>query len=223
MQRVNDDAAKKRYIERFNLQTVLSAEMIDALELQTFEMGEFIFHQNSVADTFYILVEGKLQVDFLHSNGRQSILSITEPLHLMGDIELFDSFPSVKNVLVLNQSFLLACPAMTIRELGKDDPNFLRFIIHHIVKKIDATSDQLTQFAMPLKSRLAHYLLSRAQIDGETMILESRPLLAGRLGTSVRHLNRVLKQFHQAQIISLQNKTLQLIDSTALLSEIRQS
>ena len=59
MRRISDPDLKNRYIEQHALQEHLSTEILDALGLQIFEIGEYIYHQDDEAHTFYILVDGK--------------------------------------------------------------------------------------------------------------------------------------------------------------------
>ena len=216
MRRITDTNLKNRYIEQFFLKEHLSTEILDALELQVFEIGEYIYHQDDEAHTFYILVAGKLQIDYLHSNGTQTIFSLGEPLTTLGDLELFESFPAVRNVFVLETSTLLAAARETIRNLGAEDDRFLRFILHQIVKKLDFSSIQLTQTALPLKSRLARYLLIESNNQGLVFELEKRAVLAGILGTSVRHLNRTLKALSEEGVIQVRYQTLEITNLAKL-------
>ena len=182
MKLLSNPHLKNNYITQFALQDHLSSEILDALELQMFEMGEFVYHQDDHAHTFYILVEGKLQIDYLHANGNQTIFSIGEPLATLGDLELFETFHAVKNVFVMKKSTLLAVSMNIVRQHGGEDYRFLRFILHQIVKKLDFSSNQLAYSSLPLKSRLARYLLGQSNTKGTKFVLERREVLAGILG-----------------------------------------
>ena len=212
MRRISDVDLKNSYIDQFSLKEHLSTEILNALNLQEFETGEYIYHQDAEAHTFYILVAGKLQIDYLHANGTQTIFSLGEPLATLGDLELFESFPAVRNVLVLETSTLLVASSETIRNSGAKDYRFLRFILHQIVKKLDFSSNQLTQIALPLKSRLARYLLIEMNRQGLVIALERRDVLAGILGTSVRHLNRTLKALSEDEVIKVRYQTLEIVN-----------
>ena len=222
MRRISDVNLKNRYIEKYALDAHLSTEILDALDLHMFEIGEFIYHQDDEAHTFYILVAGKLQIDYLHANGTQTIFSLSEPLATLGDLELFESFPAVRNVFVLETSTLLAAASETIRNLGAEDYRFLRFILHQIVKKLDFSSNQLTQTALPLKSRLARYLLIKMNHQGFVFELEKRAVLAGILGTSIRHLNRTLKALSEAEIIKVHYQSLEIINLEKLSAVVEE-
>ena len=219
---LSDLPLKNKYITQFALQDHFSPQILNALELQLFEIGEFIYHQDDQAHTFYILVEGKLQIDYLHANGNQTIFSIGEPLATLGDLELFETFHAVKNVFVMEQSLLLAASIDVVREYGGEDHRFLRFILHQIVKKLDVSSNQLAQTSLPLKNRLARYLLGQSNSKGTIFTLERREVLAGMLGCSVRHLNRSLKALSEEKMIKVQNKTVTIIDPQKLSNAVKE-
>jgi len=184
MRKIANVHLKNKYIKEYSLEEHLSPGILEALDLQVFDVGEFIYHQDDEPHTFYILVAGKLQIDYLHPNGTQTIFSLAEPLAALGDVELFESFPAVRNVFVLETSTLLAASSETIPNAGAEDYRFLRFILHQIVRKLDFSSIRLTQSIFPLKSRLARYLLIKMNSQGLALELEKRDVLAGMLGTS---------------------------------------
>ena len=216
MKRISDPVLKDRYIQQHHLQNHIPTAILDALELRRYETGEYIYRQGEEVRTFYILVDGKLQIDFLHRNGDQAVLSLSEPPTAIGDLEIFADFPTVRNVLVLQASTLFAGAMDVIREYGKEDPRFLRFLLNQVIRKLEFSSNLLTHTRLPLESRLARYLLVQSQRRGAILTLEKREVLAGILGTSVRHLNRVLKSLAEAGIISIRYRTLEIINSVKL-------
>jgi CRP-like cAMP-binding protein len=58
------------------LEKELPPELLEAMEIVQYHKGEYFFFQEERLKQLYLLVEGKLQVDYLQSTGvRQSILS----------------------------------------------------------------------------------------------------------------------------------------------------
>jgi len=190
--------------------------MIEALQLQAYVKGEYLYRQDETAETFYLLLEGKLQVDYFHADGHQAVFSFVTPFSTLGDLELFEAWSAVKNVQALEDSLVLAAPAHLIRQHGTEDARFLRFILHHVIQKIDFSSTLQAQTTLSLACRLARYLLYRLQKDGVVLHLEKREALAAMLGTSVRHLNRTLRQLSELGVIDVHNKTLTINDPQQL-------
>ncbi|MEM8533097.1 MAG: Crp/Fnr family transcriptional regulator [Chloroflexota bacterium] len=208
MRIINDDYLKKQFITQYTLSNHFPIQIIDAFELNFFEKGEYIYHQDGQVDTFYLLVDGKLQVDYLQSDGHLTVLSFVTPLFTIGDLEMFEDWPTIRNVQALEHSMLFATSIATMRQHSYDDPRFLRFILHQVIQKLDFTSTLLTHVNLALECRLARYLLGRMESDGPVLHLERRESLAAMLATSVRHLNRTLKLLSEQQIIDVHYKTL---------------
>ncbi len=190
--------------------------MIEALQFQAYAKGEYLYRQDETAEVFYLLLEGKLQVDYFHADGHQAVFSFMTPFSILGDLELFEDWSAVKNVQALEDSLVLAAPAQLMRQYGADDARFLRFILHHIIQKIDFSSSLQAQATLSLACRLARYLRYRLQKDGIVLRLEKREALAAMLGTSVRHLNRTLRRLSELGVIDVHNKTLIINDPQQL-------
>ncbi|NOK58765.1 MAG: Crp/Fnr family transcriptional regulator [Chloroflexi bacterium AL-W] len=222
MRTINDVHLKEQFVTQYTLHNHFPAEIIHAFELHFFEKGEYIYHQDGQIDTFYLLLDGKLQVDYLQSNGHLTVLTFMTPLFTIGDLEMFENWPT-RNVQALEDSILFATSTHTMRQYGYDNPRFLRFILHQIVQKLDFASTLLTHVNLSLECRLARYLLSRMERDGAVLHLEHRESLAALLTTSVRHLNRTLKLLSDQHIIEVHYKTLTIKNAQMLTTIAEES
>ena len=166
------------------------------------------------------MVEGKLQVDYLQPNGRQAVYSFETPFSIIGDMELLNDRAVTSNVRALEDSWVLAADLRVVNQYGLTSVPFLQFIINYLTKKIYFASMLLAQYALSAESRLAHYLLERSRVEGQTIRLEKRDSLAAILGVSVRHLNRSLKKFVEMNAIRLKNRTLVIVDPQALMDVV---
>ena len=216
MKRIHDQVLKEKHLSDFKLQDKLPKEVLQALQLKSYAKGEYIFLQDDDLEEFSLLVEGKLQIDMIHPNGKQSIISYVEPLSVLGDLELYEDFPRVKNVVAVENCLLLSAPTSLVREAGQYHPPFLRFLINHIVMKLDVSTTKLSQTDLPFEARLAGYLLLLSRDIGSTFMLENREEIAGILGVSIRHLNRTLKDFEGQGLIALERKRLTLLNQERL-------
>ncbi|MFK7806035.1 MAG: Crp/Fnr family transcriptional regulator [Anaerolineae bacterium] len=201
---------KENYIFQFDLTDHIPNSILKTFELRAYEKGEYLCREGEKSESFFLLVSGKLQVGYLHQNGHQAVFAFETPLSVIGDVELFEDRPSASNVNVqaVEDSFLLVTKAKIVREHGAENARFLRFLLRYLAKKIDFSSNLLSQVSLSAENKLARYLLSRMQNEGHTFQLEKREALAALLGTSVRHLNRTIKNFADDELISAKNKTI---------------
>ena len=188
--------------------------------MRQYHKGEYFFFQEEDLKQLYFLVEGKLQIDYLQPNGRQAVYSFDTPFSIIGDMELMNDRKVTSNVRALEDSWVLAADLSLVNQYGLSSVPFLQFIIRYLTKKIYFASMLLAQYALSAESRLAHYLLERSHLEGQTIQLEKRDSLAAILGVSVRHLNRSLKNLSEQNAIRLHNRTLVIVNPQALLDMV---
>ena len=188
--------------------------------MRQYHKGEYFFFQEEDLKQLYFLVEGKLQIDYLQPNGRQAVYSFDTPFSIIGDMELMNDRKVTSNVRALEDSWVLAADLSLVNQYGLSSVPFLQFIIRYLTKKIYFASMLLAQYALSAESRLAHYLLERSRLEGQTIQLEKRDSLAAILGVSVRHLNRSLKNLSEQNAIRLHNRTLVIVNPQALLDMV---
>ena len=213
---------KLAYLERYALQETLPETICRALKLKDIARGQFLCRQQQPLTEFCLLVDGKLQVDCCQLDGRQTVFSFETPLSVIGDLELFERAPVVSNVQAITDAVVLSIPTLRIKELGSREPDFLRFVIRHLGKKLYESTHQMSQHALPLEIRLAGYLFQRQHSDGLCFQLEKREALAAMLGCSVRHLNRSLSRYQAEGLLRFKNKTLEITAPDALATILQQ-
>lgn len=199
----------------------LPEKIVDVLELQLCQQGEYLCRQDENLEYFFLLLTGKLQVNSFQVDGSQAVFSFETPFSIIGDLELFDDNQIVSNVQAVDDSLVFVASAKTIRDYGYNDARFLRFIIRYLVKKLYFSSKLLSQVPLSVEYRVAQYLLHRLEKDGNVLKLEKRSPLAAMLGTSARHLNRTFKRLTTLRAIEVHNKTLIITDPQTLLTITR--
>lgn len=216
MKRISDSEKKEKYIEKYSLVASLPPTIIERLELQFFEKGEFLLLQGEKLNNIYFLLEGKLQVGSLHPDGRQVIISFDTPFSIIGELELLNNQKIITDVLTFEDSLVFATPASVVREFGLSDLTFLRFMIQCLAKKLYFDVPLMMQSTMSAEKRLAGYLLQLYSERNGYIRLENREVIASLLGLSIRHLNRNLRLFAQAGIITKSSKTVQIVEPDKL-------
>jgi CRP-like cAMP-binding protein len=110
-----------------------------------------------------------------------------------------------------------------LEQKGADNPALLRFLLETITMKFELKSHSMSfNLLYPVEVRLASYLLS---MTPETPTLPVSDLVdaADLIGTSYRHLNRVLRQFSQDGLIERTNRMITIIDRAGLTERIGES
>lgn len=190
-----------RYVTAFGLQESLNPDLLRCLRAYHVPASRELFTEFHQQQTLYFLVAGQVQVNRYHPNGKLAVLALMSPFSVIGDVELFNHPAAISNVTTLQPSVLLGIERQLVLQYGYNDPVFLRFIITHLTHKLYHTSLLQTSHSLPLPSRLALYLLAQPLRADGSVILPSKADLAALLGTTPRHLNRVVKQWKEKEII----------------------
>lgn len=171
----------------------------------------------------YVLVSGKIKIYTTSPEGKALIISFKTPLEVIGDIEYIQGNPLINTVQAILPTYMIAIPYRWLRLYGNEYPPLLRFLLHIITKKFHAKSDFMSFNLMhPVEVRLASYLLSVSSNDLESLQtdpMESSNLtdIANLLGTSYRHLNRVIQKFCADGLIKRHRGRLTILNRDGLI------
>lgn len=201
------------YVEQFALGEALNPALLRCLRLYSFPAQTALYTQSADTPLLYLLVEGRVQVTYDHPTGTFGLLAMMSPLAVIGDVEIFEPAENYSNVITLENSVCLGIEKRFVLQYGADDPRFLRFIIRHLVSKLVHASLIQTTIVLPLAARLAAYLLRQ---PSNPIVLPGRGALAALLGTTPRHLNRVLKQLHDSGLITASGTRIQVLNAGGL-------
>jgi len=213
------------FSDRFKLKLIVNDETLDKMKLYKFNKGECICSNGDKLDHLYFLVKGKLKIYTTLENGRSILLRFYKPLSIVGDIELLTSYKVKFNVESLGESYLLALSFDDIKKYTYNDPEFLRFVIKHLSHKLYTNSNSnIINILYPVENRLASYLLSISLDENnffhtEEIKTSNLTEIAELLGTSYRHINRVINKFVVEDII-IRDKGLLVIKDIDKLKEL---
>lgn len=222
MKRVNDRNLLEVYIRQFGLDSLFQKDMRPYMSLMSFERGECICNTGDELEYFYFNVYGKLKVYTLMENGKSLLLRFNKPLSVVGDLEFMSGYKIKCNVDSLNESHLIGIKVEDIKKHAESDPIFLSFVIRSLGYKLYTISNSTSiNLLYSLEKRFASYIIS---ISGEEagskgineLKTSSMTEMATLLGTSYRHLNRVIRELSDKGIVSKKNGNITVLDYQAL-------
>lgn len=192
-------------VKMHGLDEVLDDTVLAELRLLEAEKGEMICEKGERPERLYFLVQGKLKIFTTLPNGKSLLLRFGTPLSLVGDLELVNGKEASNSVQSVNHSLLLAVSYRAIQNSYTKNPNFLHFMLSQVTHKL-YTFSNLSSLNMlcPVESRFASYLLSTLDENtttSEEVLTSTLTELADLLGTSYRHLNRVIQDLCNRDII----------------------
>lgn len=201
------------YVETWDLSTHLNADLLNCLYFTELSKNRELVLDDS---KLYFLVKGAVQVLFNHANGKQSVVGSMQPLALIGDLDLFHEPNLQLSIITKNDCDFLYIPKAQALKYGMDDPPFLRLIIRNLANKLTDSTFILKFNVLPLIGQVAAYILSMIDQNHKAVHIGSKADLADLLGTTPRHLNRVLNMLVDEKMIAVETNQILVLDTEAL-------
>lgn len=211
------------YLHHHNLEHLFPERIQQSMQVENLSGGERLLAQGDDSEALYLLVEGKLKISMLSPEGKRLILAFKSPFDLVGDIEYVQDCPLINTVEAVSDTRVIRIPYKVLRKEMDNNAAWLGFLLKTITRKFEIKSYAMNfNLLYPVDVRLASYLLSmtptQPRLDATSLVD-----MADLIGTSYRHLNRVLLQFQQAGWITKKRGKITILDRASLLAQAGQN
>lgn len=213
----NLDYAEKA-LKKLNLNYQLPPDLMDQMEIHQYQKGELICHTGIEMEYFYFLSKGRFKVYTVKENGKSLLLRFYEPGSVIGDMEYFNEKKADCDVQATLDVELLAIPFEALEKHTRENTDFMIFICQSLAQKLkNASTSSSINLTYPLQNRFASYLIATSD-EGQIESLKAEKFsdLADMLGTTYRHLHRVMKDFVDRGLIEKKGKIIILKDTDTL-------
>lgn len=164
-----------------------------------FQKGEYIYRTDYQKQYLLFFLSGKIKVCSHLSNGKSLLVCFFTSFQVLGDLELFEMDTSGTTVQAVEPCICIALKTVNIRKRLMEDTLFLQFISKSLADKLNrSTLNNSINLLYPLENKLASYIY---QVSANDLFSENLTQLSELLGTSYRHLLRVIKQFVEDGIL----------------------
>ncbi|MEW9701203.1 Crp/Fnr family transcriptional regulator [Paenibacillus sp. SI8] len=225
MQKINDAEAIQTFVRRNHLGDKFGPQVVEAMELRVYADREMVCLMGEMLDGLYVLVSGKLKIHTLLPNGKTMLLRFSRPPSLIGDVEWTAQYPVKNNVEAVGECSVLVISRELIMEKEANNPAFLWFMIQNLSHKLYTLGNaSAMNLLYPVENRFASYLLSlfsqeNSSEQAEEIRTSTLTETAEMLGTSYRHLNRVINRLIQEGVL-VRKKGRLLVLNEARLREL---
>lgn len=203
------------YIRRLGLDGVIPAGVRPLAGLRRYAAGEYLGEAGQPVDSLLILAEGRCRIMSLSDMGRQAILGYMRPPDVSGDIELLNGTPLLHSVCAELPTTAIAIPRQVFFDKMMGHLPFVQMLCRMFAGKLNDTSARhSSEMLYPLKNRLALHLLAEAADKGSTVL--HMETTAQYLGTSARHLRRVLAEWEGEGLVSRQGSRVMILNRPGL-------
>lgn len=176
--------------------------------------GDLLFQEGQKADGFYVVVSGKIKVFKLAPDGRERILHIIQPGNTFADAAIFDDGNYPAFAMSLDSSSLLFFPKIQFLDLLHQHPQLAINMIAGLSRFLRTFALQIEDLTFrDVPSRLARFLLAHRNSNNSQVVLPvSKAQLASNLGTTSETLSRTLRKLTDEEMITVQGRTIDLLD-----------
>jgi len=182
--------------------------------------GEIIFSEGDEGNGFFVIVEGRVKVFKVSTEGKEQILHIFGPGQPFGEVPVFAGQKFPANAQAIDKTRVLFFPRASIVNLISANPSLALNMLAVMSKKLIQFAVQIENLSLKeMPARLASYLIFLAdeQNKGDLVTLKiSKGQLASTLGTIPETLSRAFAKLSGQNLINVDGKKITLLDRRAL-------
>ena len=194
-------------------------KVIDEIKCRTYSPKDLILTTGEEIEGLYFLLEGKYYVSSIEITGKELLLRYSKVPSILGDIEVFEKCEVQSNCIAAQPCEFVFIPNATFESYLQYDAQFMKILLKELAYKLKTcTTSSRVNALSPVSVRLAAYYCTVASgnSNSEYIFAGSLEEVASLIGTTKRHLNRILKQWHDACTINRQGETIQFLNWDAI-------
>ncbi|WP_294152755.1 helix-turn-helix domain-containing protein [uncultured Clostridium sp.] len=211
MIKIYDKALLNEFIEKFQINGLFSEDMTQDMELVLWNKSEYICQESESLNYLYFIVQGKAKVCKNMANGKSLLICFYRPFRMVGDVEFTRTNSADCTVQAIEDTYGIGISFNVVRTKLFNDCKFLFNICGYLGEKLSISSTNSSiNILYSLENKLASYIYAYADgmSERDEFVFEgSYSEIAELLGTSYRHLNRVLNKFCREGILEKKQKS----------------
>ena len=198
----------------------LPDEQLDAIRQiaveKRYNKGQTIFSEGDKTTGFFVIVEGRVKIYKVSSEGKEQILHIFEAGQSFGEVTVFTGQQMPANAQALAKTRLLLFARAEFVDLVTSNSSLAMNLLGIMSKKLRQFAAQIENLSLKeIPARLASYLIYLAEEQGteDAVTLNvSKGQLASFLGTIPETLSRIFAKLSGQNLIRVEGPKIMLLD-----------
>ncbi len=218
MKYIQDLKLLEAKLREFHFEKIFDQAKQLPFSLQQYEPNEIILLEGIKLESLLFLVEGKVKITSSVETGKSLLLRFVQPFSIIGDIELIRDVPIQSQVEAVNHCLLIGLQFDYIKQNEMDNPKFLHTLLQHVSYKLQTcTAASRVNLLASVENKFASYLMSTLSPEpdnnfGLELKTSNIKEIADLLGTTYRHLNRVILSLTQRNIIERNKNSIRILN-----------
>jgi CRP/FNR family transcriptional regulator len=178
--------------------------------------GQIIYLQDTTADRFYYLKDGRVKAYISSEEGTERVLTTYRSGDLFGEASFFDELPRVSSAVAVTDCVLVPIDRAMVRQELSEDPELALALLKYLSRTVRLLSAQVDNMAF-LRSdqRIARYLISLPRTETGLLHVSQDEIAAAVTANRVT-VNRILQRFAHAGLVETGYGTVRLLDVAGL-------
>ncbi len=186
--------------------------------------GDYIYRQGDPFSRIVALKSGSAKLVNIDNHGNEHILNVSLPGELMGFDGLYQDHYNCSAIALEKISFCIL-PADNLEFISKKIPSVSRELFKHCSDTINQAQQQIISTKSPAEEKLSLFLMdlsdrlhARGFSSHEFYLPLTRQEIGEHLGLTLETVSRMLKQFQNQNLISVERKLITILDADGLRS-----
>lgn len=192
-----------------------------------YKKGQTLYYEGTRPMGLFCINSGKVKVYKITSDGKEQILYLGKPGDFLGYKALISEEFYSTSATVIEEGAICYIPKTDFLNILNNNPVFFKRIMNKLCEDLGVMEQKLVTIAQKsVRERLAATLLMLKESYGmegeESTLIDialSREDLANIIGTATETVIRLLSEFKNQELISLQGKKIKVLDPQRLVKE----
>jgi CRP/FNR family transcriptional regulator len=192
-----------------------------------YKKGQTLFYEGTRPMGLFCINTGKVKVYKISSEGKEQILKLSKPGDFLGYRALISEEFYNSSATVIEEGAICYIPKADFLTILHKNPDFFRKMAKRVAHELGMMEQKLVTIAQKsVRERLAATLLMLKETygmdGGDSDLIDialSREDLANIIGTATETVIRLLSDFKNQELISLQGKKIKVLNSKGLVRE----
>jgi CRP-like cAMP-binding protein len=197
-------------------------KLIERAKRRSYAAGEIVYQEGDPADSFHVVLDGRLAVTVTSPDGRELTFAIIEPEEVVGELALLaaDGHRGA-TVRALEPTHTLVVHRRDFDHLRQRHRAFSELLVDMLTLRVLRLSEQLEEaLYLPVQTRILRRLVELARTYGHGRVPAVIPLtqeeIAGLAGTARATVNRILRAERNRGTVSLEKRRITVLDLESL-------
>ncbi len=192
--------------------------LLNHAEKLSFKKGKLLFYEGGIPTGVFIIDSGKAKIYKTGLDGKDQIFYIYRSGDILGYHALLCNEQYEDACETLEPCHISVISASNFNKLMEDIPKLRALLIQNMSHEFGVLVNTITVLAQkPLRERLALYLLVLNNRYDNSIIEIPRDDLANLIGTARESLGRLLKEFKEENLISINGRKIEIVNEKKLL------